>query len=98
MLQKLFGPLHRDSLAALFMLAKEMAERVLLELGGAPARTRRQKEQVQAALSVVDVGLETVDAAVKFLPEEGGALVKIAWEHLQEHRAALAEAAGAGAA
>ena len=95
-LLKLFGPFHRDSLAAIFMLAKEMAERVLLELGGAPARTRGQHEQVQVARSVVDAGLQSADAAMASLPAGGGAFVSVAREHLLEHRAALAEAAGAG--
>jgi len=93
---KLFGPVHRDSMAAIFMLAKEMAERVLLELGGAPARTRGQHAQVRGALSVVDCGLETVNAAMKFLPAGGGASVSVAREHLLEHRAALAGAAAEG--
>jgi hypothetical protein len=92
-LEKLFGPLHRDSLAAIFMLAKEMAERVLLELGGAPARTRGQHAQLQVARDSVDVGLRTADAAMALLPAGGGALVSVAREHMLEHRAALAEAA-----
>ena len=104
-LLKLFGPFHRDSLAAIFMLAKEMAERVLLELGGAPARTRGQHAQLQVARSVVDAGLQSADAAMASLPAGGGAFVSVAREHLLEHRAALAGrapegplAAGAGAA
>ena len=97
-LLKLFGPFHRDSLAVIFMLAKEMAERVLLELGGAPARTRWQHAQLEVARSVVDAGLQSADAAMASLPAAGGALVSVAREHMLEHRAALAEAAGAGAA
>jgi len=102
---KLFGPLHRDTMAAIFMLAKEMAERVLLELGGALARTRGHHEKVQCALSVVDLGLQHVNLAMALLPAEGGARLSVAREHLLEHRAALAGrapegplAAGAGAA
>ena len=95
-LLKLFGPLHRDSLAAIFMLAKEMAERVLLELGGAPARTRGQHAQLEVARSLVDAGLQCADAAMASLPAGGGAFVSVAREHMLEHRAALAEAAGAG--
>jgi hypothetical protein len=92
-LLKLFGPLHRDSLAAMFMLAKEMAERVLFELGGAPARTRGQHAQLQVARIVVDCGLQNVDAAMVLLSAGGGALI-VAREQMLEHRAALAEAAG----
>ena len=93
---KLFGPVHRDSMAAIFMLAKEMAERVLLELGGAPARTRGQHAQLEVARSLVDAGLKSANAAMASLPAGGGASVSVAREHLLEHRAALAEAAGAG--
>jgi hypothetical protein len=92
-LEKLFGPLHRDSLAAIFMFAKVIAERVLRKLGGTPARTRAQQAQLQVARDAVDVGLRSADAAMALLPAGGGALVSVAREHMLEHRAALAEAA-----
>ena len=95
-LEKLFGPLHRDSLAAIFMFTKVIAERVLRKLGGAPARTRAQKAQLQVARDAVDVGLLNAEAAMAFLPAAGGALVSVAREHMLEHRAALAGRAPEG--
>lgn len=95
-LEKLFGPLHRDSLAAIFMFTKVIAERVLRKLGGAPARTRAQHAQLQVARDAVDVGLRSADAAMAFLPAAGGALVSVAREHMLEFRAALVEKSGRG--
>ena len=94
-LHELLGPVHRDSLAAIFMFAKEIAERVLRELDGAPARTRGQHAQLRVARSAVDAGLRSAEAAMASLPAGGGAHLSVVREHMLEHHAALAEAAGA---
>jgi hypothetical protein len=51
---------------------------------------------LEVARSLVDAGLKSANAAMASLPAGGVAFVSVAREHMLEHRAALAEAAGAG--
>lgn len=94
-LLRLLGHEHRDVLAATFMLANELGERVLQRLGGAPARTRGQRSVLAAACSALDDGLASVGAALASAPAGEGAPLQVALEQMLELRAALAQAGGA---
>jgi hypothetical protein len=95
----MLGPSHPDSMFSVYMYVSTMALRVLRDLGGSPARTRSQHEQLHHVLQSVDHGLSIVDSVrAELNTEQGWAFTTSASDQLLQLRAMIGEGLGAGPA
>jgi len=98
-LRRMLGRSHPDSMFSVYMYVSTVVLRMLRDLGGSPARTRSQHEQLHYAIESVDYGLSIVDSVrAKQNTEQGLAFTTNVSNSLLQFRAMIGEGLGASPA